>query len=556
MKFFLFFLVFLNLLFGAPVPDKEAFKVFAKEDEKQIVFDVKLDSSVYVYADKVTLFDDTGELSPTLPRPEKLKDYEVFRGNFSLIVPKNNSTSWRLELLGCALDGFCYKPQVFSFELKGGKIYATNELGFGKFKPTFGEKNLDKFDKNEFNASGDKTTTTEKSEKTEKSETEQIAAKFGGAFLLTLLAFLGYGLMLSFTPCAFPMIPILSQILLLKGGKNGFLTALFYVLGMAFAYSMLGILVSLFGVNLGAALQNKFVLLSFSLLFVLLSLPCFGVFEVRLPAAFETFVSRKTSNLSGLFGVFLLGLFSSVVLSPCVAAPFAGAVLYISQSKSVLTGGLALWCMGFGMGLPLLLLGVFGSKVLPRPGVWMERVKVAFGFLMLFLAVWIAGRAFAWAYLNLAYAVLFLAMVFCFTRNLPRGKFAVALFCASVCVAVFLAASGFFGDERSRSNVPVVNSVEALEAVLSKNEKVVVDFWASWCENCKDYEAFFSKNKFDGWQVVKVDITENSEQTKAFLERFGVFAPPTILFFESGEEQRQKRTLGSLKAEKFRKFFD
>ncbi|WXG20490.1 cytochrome c biogenesis protein CcdA [Campylobacter concisus] len=232
---------------------------------------------------------------------------------------------------------------------------------------------------------------------TELSEDQSIANELSSKnFFISLATFFGYGLLLSLTPCVFPMIPILSSIIVSKGGslnaKKGFLLSLVYVVAMSLAYALAGVGASLLGFGIAGALQNIYVLGAFAAIFVILSFSMFGFYDIKLPSKFENLISKKSQNSSGLVGVFIMGFASALIVSPCVAAPLAGALLYIAQSGDAIYGGIMLFVMGLGMGAPLLVIGLSSGKLLPRPGGWMDEVKKFFGFLMLIMAVWILSR--------------------------------------------------------------------------------------------------------------------------------------------------------------------
>ena len=341
-----------------------------------------------------------------------------------------------------------------------------------------------------------------------------------GSFWLVLASFFGFGLLLAFTPCMLPMIPILSGIIAGEGRDlnkvRALILSLAYVLGMAVTYAIAGVAAAYSGTLIAAALQNPWVLSGFALVFVWLALSMFGFHDLQLPAFLQDRLSSTHHKLRGghVASVAGMGVLSAVIVSPCVAAPLAGALLYISQTKDVLLGGGALFSMAMGMGVPLLVVGVSEGAFLPKSGRWMEKVKKFFGVLLLAVAVWIA-----WPVIS----------PLVMPRPEPHGlKF-----------------------ER-------INSVEELnEKLRAPGKPVMLDFYADWCVSCKEMEAFtFTdakvKEKLGGMLLLQVDVTANTEQHKELLKRFSLFGPPGIIFFDTlGAEIRGLRVIGYQKADRF-----
>jgi thiol:disulfide interchange protein DsbD len=340
-----------------------------------------------------------------------------------------------------------------------------------------------------------------------------------GGPLLVLASFLGFGLLLAFTPCMLPMIPILSGIIVGEGRQLGKLRALLlslaYVLGMAAAYAAAGVVAAWSGTMLAAALQNAWVLGTFALVFVGLALSMFGLYELQLPGFLHHRLHAAHGRLRGgrVASVAAMGALSAIIVSPCVAAPLAGALLYIGQTRDVALGGSALFAMAFGMGIPLLVIGVSEGALLPRSGPWMVRVKQVFGVLLLAVAVWIV-----WPVLRPAGGSI------AFTR---------------------------------------VQSIAELEQKLqSPGRPVMLDFYADWCVSCKEMESFtFSearvKPRLDRMLLLQADVTANTPEHKALLKRFHLFGPPGIIFFDAqGRELEGLRVIGYQNSERFLKTLD
>jgi thiol:disulfide interchange protein DsbD len=340
-----------------------------------------------------------------------------------------------------------------------------------------------------------------------------------GGPLLVLASFLGFGLLLAFTPCVLPMIPILSGIIAGEGKDLGklraFLLSFAYVLGMAVAYAVAGVAAAWSGTMLASALQNAWVLGAFALVFVVLALSMFGLYELQLPGFLRHPLSAASGRLAGgkLASVAGMGVLSAVIMSPCVAAPLAGALLYIGQTRDVALGGAALFTMAFGMGIPLLAVGVSEGALLPRSGPWMVRVKQFFGVLLLAVALWVV-----WPVLR------------------PGGA--------------------------STDFVRVASIAELDEKLKSPGRPVMLDFYADWCVSCKEMEAFtFSdarvKAKMEAMLLLQADVTANTPEHKALLKRFSLFGPPGIIFFDAqGREIKGLRVIGYQNSERFLRTLD
>ncbi len=408
-----------------------------------------------------------------------------------------------------------------------------------------------------------------------------------GSLWLIAAAFFGAGVLLTFTPCVLPMIPILSGIIVGEG-RNATRTRAFtlsaaYVLGMSVTYTGIGVGAALSGNLLSAALQNPWVLSAFAMVFVLLSLSMFGFYELQLPSGFHAKITETSNRLKGghLGAVVLMGIFSAAIVSPCVAAPLAGALLYISQTRDVMLGGIALFAMSIGMGVPLILVGVFEGAFLPKSGHWMRSVKHFFGVLLLAVAIWIvspvlpvAVQMFAWAALLTASAMVLRAI-----DPLPPEAGTVARLWKGVGFLALLAgaalAIGAFAGSRDLlrplagltgggdSGAPAarftrVKNVAELDAKLqSSGRPVMLDFYADWCVSCKEMEAFtFTdarvKAKMGQMLLLQADVTANSSEDKALLKRFSLFGPPGIIFFDrQGREVDGLRVIGYQQADAF-----
>lgn len=399
-----------------------------------------------------------------------------------------------------------------------------------------------------------------------------------GDFWLILTGFFGVGLLLAFTPCVFPMFPILSGIIAQRGKhmtrRHGFILALAYVLGMAITYAIAGVAAGLSGAMLSAALQNAWVLGTFAVIFVLLSFSMFGFYELQLPGALQTKLSEEAGQLKGghLTGVFGMGALSALIVGPCVAAPLAGALLYISQTRDVVLGGSALFMMALGMGVPLLLLGASAGALLPKAGAWMESIKRFFGVLLLGVAIWLISpviddvvHMLLWAALLIISAIYLHAIDPLPERASGLQKFLKGIGVIALLTGVALligvlsggrdvlqplsklslaGGSTTFNGEAAASayaSLPFqrVKTVAELDERIrqSKDKYVMVKFYADWCVSCKEMERFTLsdaqvQSRLQDTVLLQIDVTEGTADDAALLKRFKLFGPPGILFID------------------------
>ncbi|WP_442782824.1 protein-disulfide reductase DsbD [Collimonas fungivorans] len=401
----------------------------------------------------------------------------------------------------------------------------------------------------------------------------------GGKLLVIMPLFLLLGLGLAFTPCVLPMVPILSSIIVGEGTKvsrrRGFLLSLTYALGMALVYTALGVAAGLAGEGLAATLQNPWVLSAFALLMVLMSLSMFGFYELQLPAAFQTRLTQASGQQSAgkLIGVFVMGAISALIVGPCVAAPLAGALVYISQTRDVVIGGSALFAMAVGMSVPLILVGISAGSLLPRAGAWMESVKRFFGVLMLAVALWmvapvipVLAQMLGWAALGIGYGAFLL-------WGRSSAWFAKAFGVVFMVCGVVQLVGGISGgrdvlaplahlggaQQSAHTQFVRVKSVAELDAALAQTngKPALLDFYADWCVSCKEMEKFTFTDprvqaRFGEMILLQIDVTANNADDKAMLKRFNLFGPPGIIFFDGqGREVPQGRVIGYQDADKF-----
>lgn len=416
-----------------------------------------------------------------------------------------------------------------------------------------------------------------------------------GSWWKIAAAFLLFGLLLSFTPCVLPMVPILSSIIVGEGQTTkmkSFLLALAYCLGLALVYTSLGVAAGLAGEGLAGALQKPWVLVLFSLLLVGLSLSMFDVYQLQVPSSMQNSLNKTTGKLKGgrFAGVFLMGAISALIVGPCVAAPLAGTLVYISQTKDVFIGGLALFSMAMGMSVPLLLIGLSAGSLLPKAGAWMIGVKYVFGLLLIAVAIWMVTPVLPTPALLAAWGALaILSAVFAgvFGPSADKltigGKFkktlGLLLFIIGVMELVGAASggsnvlqplsglrggSGLVAAQEQHLTFKRIHSIDELERELqsSAGKPVMLDFYADWCVSCKELEKF----TFNSPEVQKaladvtllqVDVTANTDDDKALMKRFDLFGPPGIIFFDkSGNEQADNRVVGFVEAEELLKHLE
>lgn len=549
------------------LPPEQAFRPSASALDGQTV-EVRFDiaDGYYLYRDKFrfAVQPDTVRLgAPVLPPgKEKMDDtfgqVDVYYRSVAIRLPVERNSSGILPLVlhvtsqGCADLGVCYPPlkQTVSIELPDPSAVPA--------APPVTSAGSD--------------------------ESGRIAAMLANAsFGWVAISFFGFGLLLSLTPCTFPMLPILSGIIV-GAGRGGqpvsrgraFALSLAYVFGMALTHAVAGVAAGLTGTLISAALQNAWVLGGMALIFVVLALSMFGLFELQMPSFLQSRVSEESAQLRGghLPAVALMGALSSLVVGPCVAAPLAGALLYIGGTGDALLGGLALFCLALGMGVPLLAVGLSAGSLLPRAGAWMTAVNKVFGVVLLSSALWIVSplipvvaQMLAWALLLIVPAIYLHAL-----DPLPPQAHGWQRFGKAVGVVMLLTGAAMLVGVLSGARDPLqplarigvaggsevrplpferVRSLAELDArIASAGRPVMLDFYADWCVSCKEMERFTFTDprvraRLSGWLLLQADVTANSAEDKELLTRFKLFGPPGIVFFDpSGREVPGVRVVG------------
>lgn len=482
-------------------------------------------------------------------------DMEVFRDELSVVITLAKNVQdpasaidniLSLKYQGCADVGVCYSPIKVKFDIT--------------------------------------------SLETELSEQDAIANSLSSNNIpMTLLSFFGFGLLLAFTPCVFPMIPILSSIIIGQGKeistKRAFSLSLAYVLAMALSYTVVGILAALFGTNLQIWFQTPWVLISFSLVFVVLSLSMFGFYELQMPASVQLKLNAISNRQQSgkLLSAAIMGVLSALIVGPCVTAPLVGALIYIGQTGDAFLGGAALFALGLGMGAPLLVIGTSAGKLLPKSGIWMEKVKYAFGVSMLAVAIWLVSRVinplisqFLWATLLIACATYMGAFITHNEQTKPWQLFWKAIGLSTLIWGGLL----IMGIASGQSNLlsplqPLISQTgnsatttdqhagidfeqvkgnsgfsQNLAKAVENNQIVMLDLYADWCTSCKEMEAItfvdeqvreYARN----FLTLQIDLTDNDEDDQTLLKRFSLIGPPAILFFDAkGQELKNQRLVG------------
>jgi thioredoxin:protein disulfide reductase len=561
-------------------PD-EAFKI--SYDSQPGLFKVSWDIAEghYLYRDKMQITtDEPGINSNPLVMPQgDAKDDPIFNKTLyvfhnlaDVALPYqyndsgNKEVTFKVKYQGCSeISGICYPPQTKKFTVKLSPISeaqaAASQQEAGLSEPV--------------------------------SEQDEIAnALRSGNTWLTLIIFFGAGLLLAFTPCVFPMIPILSGIIVGQGEeittRKAFYLSLVYVLAMAFTYTIVGILVGLSGENIQAWFQNPWIIGSFAAIFVALSFSMFGFYELQMPASIQSKLVNISNSQQGgnIVGVAIMGFLSALIVGPCVTAPLVGALIYIAETGDAVLGGMALFSLSMGMGAPLLLIGASAGKFLPKAGAWMDAVKAVFGVLLLGLAIWLLERVAPaaatmalWAALIIVSAIYMGAM-----DSLAEGSsgwkklwkgLGVLLLIYGIIILLGLASGnrnvyqplkGLAGISGTASQVEHLNfkqikGVDGFNAELERanaaGKTVMLDFYADWCVSCKEMEAFtFSdpavQKALDGVVLLQADVTPNDEKDTELYKHFGIIGPPSIMFFGTdGKENRNYRVVGFMPAEKF-----
>ncbi|MGB4359548.1 MAG: protein-disulfide reductase DsbD [Rhodoferax sp.] len=556
---------------------EQAFRLnVSKQTDGQVRLNWDISKGYYLYrqqmkveADPVGSAQKADWPAGTRKTDETYGESEVYHDNVAVLVTAPAAQALTIGWQGCADAGLCYPPQTRRVNLADVATMPTASAGVAAASVSR-------------TASGTL------------GEDQDLADRLSRINLgWMLLVFFGLGLLMTFTPCVLPMVPILSSLIAGSGAspRRGFILSLAFVLPMALTYAAVGAAAALAGANLQAVLQNPWVLGAFGLIFVVLALAMFGFYELQLPAVLRNRLNNASQDQRGgtVAGAATMGMLSALLVGPCMTAPLAGALLYIGNSGDVLTGALVLFSMGLGMGVPLLLVGTLGARLLPRPGDWMNRVKALFGFILLGAAIFFVARVLPaaltlglWGAWLLAIALSLLALVK--KLGTDRGRLSsryLALLLGLWGGSMVIGAAGgahdplqplTFGASASTlaqaavgndfmARFGPVKTQAALEARVAeagqRGQWTLVDFYADWCVSCDviEREVFADprvQQALGDMQLLRPDVTANNADDRALMRTHQILGPPTMLLIgPDGKERRAERIIGELSADDF-----
>ena len=556
------------------LPVDQAFQLDVQRSDTGVSMQWQIAENYYLYQDKLA-FSVNGKPVENAPQfLSSAEQYEdpyfglvtIFKHDLNLTLPlKDPQPQDLLEVTyqGCA-KGFCYPPETKQFQLGdlSSNVSASHEVQNGAETHQTSQSAVE--NANVFS-----------------SQQNQLAESLSQS-KYAMLWFFVLGIGLAFTPCVLPMLPLLSAIVI--GGRKeetsnwrALALSFVYVQGMALTYTLLGLVVVLIGLPFQIALQSPYVLIGLSIVFVLLALSMFGLFTLQLPSSLQTKLTQfsQQQKSGAFFGVFVMGAIAGLVASPCTSAPLSGALLYVAQSGDFVIGALTLYLLALGMGLPLILITVFGNKILPKSGAWMENVKTAFGFVMLALPIFLISRIIPsmweprlWALLGVSFFIWLATQM----RSNGIGLFFRIVFFVAAMVsaqplqnwvwqenAVTSQAANIQSAVKNSLVFQQISTYDELQAVLKQhpNKIAMLDLYADWCVACKEFEhkTFADpqvQSALSDVLLLRVDMTNNSESSRTLMKALAVTGLPTIIFFnQQGEEIQAQRITGFLPAEAF-----
>ncbi len=542
-----------------PVDDAFQFSAAKSDNQENVIVNWSIAEGYYLYQEKISVKLNQAETSsfdvPTFSiSPEDYNDpyfglMKIFKKPVQAIFkasqpPLKAEDVIEIAYQGCT-EGFCYPPEVKEIKVADLPIVQVTDT----------KKTSEK--------------STALSEQPKAEQDRLAESLFNSKYAVFGFFLLGLGL--AFTPCVLPMLPLLSAIVIGQNQRpnmwRAFALSFVYVQGMALTYTLLGLIVAAIGLPFQVALQHPYVMIGLSIIFVLLALSMFGVFTLQLPSSLQTKLSLLSQQQkAGAFGgVFLMGMIAGLVASPCTSAPLSGALLYVAQSGDLFTGAITLYLLALGMGVPLILITLFGNKILPKSGMWMETVKKLFGFVMLALPVFLISRILPDEWTPRLWAMLGTAFFIWFAFQMPKngtGWLFRILFLVAAMISVKPLQAWVWGESSAQSAIEnkLVSHVEfkqvkseaELQQALAENNKslVMLDLYADWCVACKEFEKeTFSdprvQKNFGDMLLLQVDMTKNSEENRALMTKYKVLGLPTILFFnQDGKEIEGSRVNG------------
>jgi thiol:disulfide interchange protein DsbD len=523
------------------LPVEEAFQFQLLPDENKSLIKIELNNApgYYTYKDKFKVSLEPSTSIETKYTQGEIKEDEFFgkqevyfgKQIITILLKDRVLTDQKIKIdyQGCSEKGLCYPPSTHIINVEGqSNINYLSETD--SFVETLNDRN----------------------------------------FLIILISFFLAGLLLSLTPCVLPMVPILSSIVISSNKNHAIRYTLSYVAGVSATYIIFGIVASITGSFLSSSLQNIYFLLFNGFLFLIFALAMFDIFHFNISE--NNFLSNLLNkiNKKNIIHIFFLGLFSALILSPCVAPPLAAAILYISQANDMLLGGLSLFIMSIGMSVPLLLIGFSANRFLPKPGIWMVKVKKLIGFVLIGMSIYIIrpllDEVVFYLLLNTLLTITIFYYLFFTENKIAILKIVLILgLLFSVLFNIYHTKNYIDKDINLSSNEKpkfiVINSVEQLDNIIASNKAkpVMLDFYADWCVACLEFEKFTFTDKevntlMQQYILLKADVTENNQNDKALMKRFNIFGPPAILFFNnSGDEVKQIRTIGFKNPKDFKK---
>lgn len=542
-----------------PVDEAFQFSAAKSENQENVIVNWSIAEGYYLYQEKISVklnqeenasFDvATFSISPEDYNDPYFGLMKIFKKPVQAIFkasqpPLKAEDVVEIAYQGCT-EGFCYPPEVKEIKVVDLPIAQV--------------ANTEKTSENSTALSAHP-----------KAEQDRLAESlFNSKYAVFGFFLLGLGL--AFTPCVLPMLPLLSAIVIGQNQRpnmwRAFALSFVYVQGMALTYTLLGLIVAAIGLPFQVALQHPYVMIGLSIIFVLLALSMFGVFTLQLPSSLQTKLSllSQQQKAGALGGVFLMGMIAGLVASPCTSAPLSGALLYVAQSGDLFTGAITLYLLALGMGVPLILITLFGNKILPKSGMWMETVKKLFGFVMLALPVFLISRILPDEWTPRLWSMLGTAFFIWFAFQMPKngtGWVFRILFLVAAMISVKPLQTWVWGETSTPSAVEnkavshvefkKVKSEAELQQALAENNKslVMLDLYADWCVACKEFEKeTFSdpsvQKAFGDMLLLQVDMTKNSEENRALMTKYKVLGLPTILFFNrDGKEIEGSRVNG------------
>lgn len=535
-------------------PD-EAFKMsISKLGDKEIQISWDIEEGYYLYMGMFEFSTDQDNVNIlSIEMPDGLKKKDEFFGDVDVYYQStyaklvfdniNDNTDLIVTYQGCADAGLCYPPIKKNISLKE---FASDETGLLKTSLSNNQHTI----------------------------TQQLSNQ---SITLNIFLFLLAGLLLSFTPCVFPMIPILTGIIVGQGPdlsrRKSFLLSLTYVLSMALTYAIVGTVIAASGTNIQASLQNPFIIGGFATLFVILALSMFNIITIQMPKYFQNILIKKSNseNSGSYIGVGIMGSLSALIVGPCVTAPLIGALVYIASTNNYIIGATALFSLGIGMGLPLLILGTSASELMKKIGPYLEFVNKIFGILFLIVAVWLVERILSIYISALLWAIvaIFIALIF-YKSNIKISLIRISLKLISIILFSYSLLQiyglnvkkdfdpmvSFIEKENNLEFIKLDNTTKVFKSISSSENITMIDLWADWCVACKELDKYtFSDARvytlLNKINVIKFDVTDNNNDHAKFLSDYKIYGPPALMFFDNnGSEIEAARIIGFIDADR------